>query len=44
MSRDGGSLRAVGDQVSYVTKKGTVFEADRSKITAEWPWHGGVSI
>jgi hypothetical protein len=41
MSRDGGSLRAVGDQVSYVTKKGTVFEADRSKITAEWPWHGG---
>lgn len=41
MSRDGGSLRAVGDQVSYVTKKGMVFEADRSKITAEWPWHGG---
>lgn len=41
VSIDGGSLRAAGDQVSYVTKTGTVFEADRSEITAEWPWHGG---
>lgn len=31
----------IGNQVSYVTEIGTVFEADRSEITVAWPWHGG---
>jgi hypothetical protein len=41
ISRDPGSLRADGTRVSYVTRAGTVFDVDRSQITAEWPWHGG---
>jgi hypothetical protein len=37
---DPGVLLAVGDRVSFVAKKGPVFEAGRSDITVTWPWYG----
>lgn len=46
-SNDPGMLLAIGDRVSFVTKKGPVFEADRSDIKVEWPRYefgGGVNL
>jgi hypothetical protein len=42
-----GRLAAIGDRVSFVTKNGPVFEADRSEIAVAWPWYqlgGGVNL
>jgi hypothetical protein len=41
-SIDAGMLLAVGDRVSFVTKKGTIFQADLSEIKVKWPgcWAG----
>jgi len=37
---DAGMLLAVGDRVSFTTKKGLVFEADRTDIQVQWPRSG----
>ena len=34
-----GMLLASGERVSFVTKDGPVFEADRAEIAVDWPWH-----
>jgi hypothetical protein len=42
-----GMLAATGDRVSFVTKNGPVFEADRGEITVAWPRYqlgGGVNL
>jgi len=36
-----GILLAIGDRVSFVTPKGSVFEADRAEIRVDWPWWEG---
>ena len=44
---DPGMLLAMGDHVSFVTRDGPVFEADRADIQAKWPgWEfgGGVHL
>ena len=44
---DPGMLLAIGDRVSFVTKKGPVFEADRSEVKVVWPrseFGGGVHL
>lgn len=46
-STDPGMLLAMGDRVSFVTRDGPVFEADRAEIQAKWPgWEfgGGVHL
>ena len=40
-------LLAIGDRLSFVTKKGPVFEADRSEIKVVWPRYefgGGINL
>lgn len=42
-----GTLQAIGDRVSFVTKKGPAFEAIQSEIKVNWPrieFGGGVHL
>jgi len=44
---DPGLLLAAGDRVSFVTRKGPVFEADRAEMQVKWPrseFGGGVHL